>query len=57
MSNVGGIPLLFFCDFSIIYNVLINIHEYLNKIICMLIHLVNRLCLGIKIESMFSNLG
>ena len=36
---------LIFCEFSFISNVFINIHEYLNEIICISDRSVNVLCL------------
>ena len=51
MSNFGGNPLTFFCDFSLISKVFINIHEYENLIICISDNLVKELCLSIILVS------
>ena len=34
MSDFVGIPSLFFCEFSLISNVSINLYVYVNKMIC-----------------------
>ena len=39
------------------FNVLNNIHEYENKIICISDHQVKVLCLGMKFDTKFSVLG
>ena len=50
MSNNEGIPPKFSSIFSLISHGFINIYEYYNKIICILDHLVNMLCLSIYLK-------
>ena len=38
-----------FCDFSLIPNVFINIHEYANLIICISEHWMKVICLNIQL--------
>ena len=45
MSNFVSTTPGFFCDFSFISNVFINIHEYSNEIICISDNPQNVLCL------------
>ena len=45
MSNFVSTTPRFFCDFSFISNVFINIHEYSNEIICISDSSQNVLCL------------
>ena len=45
MINFVSTTPIFFCDFSFISNIFINIHEYLNEKICISDSPVNVLCL------------
>ena len=50
MSNIVGIALNFSCNVSLNSHVFININEIQNKIICILDHLVNMMCLPINLK-------
>ena len=57
MSNIVGIPLNFSCNYFLTSHVFININENQHKIICLLDHLVNMLCLPINLKTRFGTLG
>ena len=50
MSNVVGNPFNFLKYFSQFSHSFINIHDYTDKIICILDQLVNMLCLSIYLK-------
>ena len=56
MSNVVDNPLIFKC-FSQFSHSFINIHDYTDKIICILDNFVNMLCLSIYLKPSLVLLG